>query len=512
MFHVWGALIVQNKVKRGARQLETAAHPEHLKRVVIEPLTRVEGHGKVTLLQDDDNRILQARLHIVEFRGFEKFIQGRPYWELPVLVQRLCGICPVSHHLAAAKATDQLLGVDSLPPTAEKVRRLMHYGQTFQSHALHFFHLSSPDLLFGFDDAVAHRNIVGVIQDHPEIARQGVLMRKFGQEVIRITAGKRVHGTGAIPGGVNKHLRLEERDYLLADVDRMIAWAASAVQLMKQIFLRNRDYHYGFANVDTNTLGMIGPDGAFEIYHGGLRAKDPDGGVLFDHRDYRDYEQLLREEIKPWSYMKFPFIADLGPERGWYLVGSLARVNNCDRFDTPLAEQERRDFMAAGEGRPLHAVLATHWARLIELLHVAEAIKELLPDPDLLDGELRARGSMRAKGIGVLEAPRGTLFHHYEIDDDGLVRKANLIVSTTNNNQVMNESIRQVATNYLDGKELTEPLLNQIEVAIRAYDPCLSCATHAVGKMPLEVELVDAGGQVVDLIRKRASGAIEHGR
>jgi NAD-reducing hydrogenase large subunit len=493
-----------------ASQLENAANPERLKRVVIEPVTRVEGHGKVTLLQDDDNRIRQARLHIVEFRGFEKFIQGRPYWELPVLVQRLCGICPVSHHLAAAKATDQIIGVDTLTRTAEKVRRLMHYGQTFQSHALHFFYLSSPDLLFGFDDAVPHRNIVGMIQDYPEIAKQGVLMRKYGQEVIRVTAGKRIHGTGAIPGGVNKSLSREERDYLLKDADQMIAWAESAVQLMKKIFMQNADYHYAFAKVDANTLGMIRADGAFEIYHGGLRARDPAGETIFDHVDCRGYEQVLREEVKPWSYMKFPFIASLGPERGWYRVGPLARVNNCDRFDTPLAEQERHDFMAAGEGRPLQAALATHWARLIELLHCAEAIKELLYDPDLLGRELRLRGEIRSTGIGVLEAPRGTLFHHYEIDGDGLVRKANLIVSTTNNNQVMNESIRQVASHYLDGKELTEPLLNQIEVAIRAFDPCLSCATHAVGKMPLEIELVNAAGRVVDRIHKRATGPIEH--
>lgn len=492
-------------------QLETAANPDRLKRVVIEPVTRVEGHGKVTLLLDEDNHIQQARLHIVEFRGFEKFIQGRPYWELPVLVQRLCGICPVSHHLAAAKATDQLVGVDALTPTAEKVRRLMHLGQTLQSHALHFFHLSSPDLLFGFDDAVAHRNIVGVIQDHPQIARQGVLLRKYGQEVIRVTAGKRIHGTGAIPGGVNKSLSMDERDYLLKDIDQIVQWAGSAVRLMKRIFMQNPDYHYAFAKVDANTLSMVRADGAFEIYHGGLRARDAEGGTLFDHLDYCDYERYLKESVKPWSYMKFPFIADLGPEDGWYRVGPLARVNNCDRFDTPLAELERLEFRAAGEGRPLHAALATHWARLIELLYCAEAIRALLDDSDLRGTDLQRRGEMREKGIGALEAPRGTLFHHYEIDGDGLVTKANLIVSTTNNNQVMNESIRQVASEYLDGKELTEPLLNRIEVAIRAFDPCLSCATHAVGKMPLEIELVDAAGERVDSIRKRATGSIERG-
>jgi len=489
--------------------LETARHPETLKRVCIEPLTRVEGHGKVTLLLDDDNHVRQARLHIVEFRGFERFIQGRPYWELPVLVQRLCGICPVSHHLAAAKACDQLIGVDDLTPTAEKVRRLMHLGQTFQSHALHFFHLSSPDLLFGFDDAVPHRNIVGVIQDHPDIAKRAVLMRKYGQEVIRVTAGKRIHGTGALPGGVNKALTPEERDYLAADVDQMVDWAEASVQLMKRIFLTNKEYHYAFGAVDANTLGLVAPDGAFELYHGGLRAKDPQGETLLDHHDYRDYEQVIREELKPWSYMKFPFLAQLGPEQGWYRVGPLARVNNCDGFRTPLAEQERQDFAAAGEGRPLQAALATHWARLIELLYCAEAIRELLPDPDLLGADLRAEGKMRGKGIGVLEAPRGTLFHHYEIDGDGLVTRANLIVSTTNNNQAMNTAIRQVASHYLDGRELTEPLLNQIEVAIRAYDPCLSCATHALGRMPLELDLLDAAGDLVDRVFRHPDGSLE---
>ena len=488
--------------------LETAEHPENLKRVCIEPVTRVEGHGKVTLLLDDDNHIKQARLHIVEFRGFEKFIQGRPYWELPVLVQRLCGICPVSHHLAAAKACDQLVGADALTPTAEKVRRLMHYGQILQSHALHFFHLSSPDLLFGFDDAVAHRNIIGVIQDHPEIARQGVLLRKYGQEVIRVTSGRRVHGTGAIPGGVNKSLSDAERDYLLTDIDQMIRWGKDAVRLMERVFLEDTDYHQAFARVDVNSLSMVGKDGAFEVYHGVLRARTPSGETIFDQVDYRDYDQYLKEEIRSWSYMKFPFIASMGPEVGWYRVGPLARVNNCDCFDTPLAEEERRRFIEVGGGRPVQAALASHWARLIELLYCTEAIKVLLDDPDVQGKDLRVQGEQRNKGIGVLEAPRGTLFHHYEIDDDGLVTRANLIVSTTNNNQAMNESIRQVASTYLDGHELTEPLLNQIEVAIRAFDPCLSCATHAVGKMPLEIELMDAGGEIVDRIEKRATGEI----
>lgn len=489
--------------------LESADKPEKLKRIVIEPLTRVEGHGKVTLLQDENNQIKQARLHIVEFRGFEKFIQGRPYWETPVLVQRLCGICPVSHHLAAAKAADMLVGAKQLTPTAEKVRRLMHYGQTLQSHALHFFHLCSPDLLFGFDDDVRHRNIVGVIEDFPDIAKQGVLLRKYGQEVIRITAGKRIHGTGAIPGGVNKSLNRKEVDYLLKDIDQIINWGVEAVALVKRIYLEQLDYHLAFATIDSNMMSMVGNDGAFDIYHGGLRANDSDGKTIFDHVDYTQYSDYIKEGVKNWSYMKFPFIDSIGSENGWYRVGPLARVNNCDFFTTPLAEKERVEFKAIGNGNPVQSSLAYHWARMIELLYCAEGIKTLLHDPDISGTDLLNKGDMQHCGIGVLEAPRGTLFHHYEIDDDGIVTKANLIVSTTNNNQAMNESIRKVANQYLDGNQLTEPLLNQVEVAIRAYDPCLSCATHAMGKMPLEINLLNEHDEIVDRLEKNTVGNIE---
>lgn len=485
------------EVKTDISALETVAEPGKLRRVAIEPVTRVEGHGKVTLLLDDDNRVKQARLHITEFRGFEKFIQGRPYWELPVLVQRLCGICPVSHHLAAAKAVDQLVGVDDLPPTAEKIRRLMHLGQLLQSHALHFFHLSSPDLLFGYDDAVAHRNIIGVLADYPDLAKQGVLLRKYGQEVIRIVSGKRVHGTATVPGGVNKSLTRREVAYLQRDVDQIVAWGQEAVALAKGLFFQDLERAGKFALIETNMLSLCRADGTLDLYHGGLRAKNAAGALIFDQVDYRDYSDYIHEQVKPWSYMKFPFIVSLGRDEGAYRVGPLARMNNCEAIDTPLAEAARRDFRDFGGEGLVQSTLAYHWARMIELLHCAEGIRELLRDGDLGGNELKAEGCMRSKGIGVLEAPRGTLFHHYEIDDDGLVSKANLIVSTTNNNRAMNQSIRRVALDHLDGNELTEPLLNHIEVAIRAYDPCLSCATHALGKMPLEVELLAADGSVV---------------
>ena len=483
-------------------ELETAANPTSLRRVVIEPVSRVEGHGKVSILLDSDDHVQQVRLHIVEFRGFERFIQGRPYWEIPVMVQRLCGICPVSHHLAAAKALDQVVGAKRLTPTAEKVRRLMHYGQILQSHALHFFHLSSPDLLFGFDSDVAKRNIVGVAAEYPDIAKQGVLLRKFGQEVIRVTAGKRVHGTGAIPGGVNRAVTRAERDELVKDAYQMVAWSRAAVQLAKRLHLANVGLYNSFGAFRSNLMSLVAADGAMDLYHGVLRARDESGDIIFDGVDYSRYWEVLTEEVKPWSYMKFPFIRSLGSEQGWYKVGPLARVQNCDQIPTPLADAERRDFVDFGGGQPIHATLAYHWARMIEMLFAAESIKDLLHDDDILGDDLVVTGEREERGVGVIEAPRGTLIHHYRVNEDDQVIRANLIVSTTHNNQAMNESIRHVAKRYLDGRKLTEGLLNHIEVAIRAFDPCLSCATHALGTMPLQIELIDAEGTCIDTLVK----------
>jgi NAD-reducing hydrogenase large subunit len=477
--------------------LETASRTENLRRVAIDPLSRVEGHGKVTLLLDENDHVQQVRLHIVEFRGFEKFIQGRPYWEVPVMVQRLCGICPVSHHLAAAKAMDMIVGA-RLTPTAEKIRRLMHYGQILQSHALHFFHLASPDLLFGFDSEAARRNIVALAAEHPELAKKGVLLRKYGQEVIRLTAGKRVHGTSAIPGGVNKSLTREERDYLLEDIYPVIGWSREAVELVGRLHRANAEQYNGFGAFRSNMMSLVAADGSLDLYDGSLRARDADGRVLVDGTDCSRYWKVIFEEVKPWSYMKFPFLRMLGPGDGWYKVGPLARVQNCERIGTPFADAARREFLDFGGGRPVHAPLAYHWTRMIEMLFAAETIKDLLHDEDLLGTELVVKGQRGDRGVGVIEAPRGTLIHHYRVDENDQVSRANLIVATTHNNQAMNEAIRQVARTYLDGRKLTEGLLNHIEVAIRAFDPCLSCATHALGQMPLAVELVAADGSVVD--------------
>ena len=479
-------------------ELETATSPEKLRRVAIDPVSRVEGHGKVTILLDDNNKVHQVRLHIVEFRGFEKFIQGRPYWEVPVMVQRLCGICPVSHHLAASKALDMMLGVKQLTPTAEKIRRLMHAGQILQSHALHFFHLASPDLLFGFGSDVAARNVVGVIAAHPEIAKKGVFLRKYGQEVIRMTAGKRVHGTGSVPGGVNKSLSAEERAELLKDIYQMVAWSRSAVDMIRNLFEQNLAEYNAFGRFRSAGMCLVSPDGAMDLYHGGLRARDADGKTLFDHYEYGRYWEVIAEGVKPWSYMKFPFFKSLGPDDGSYRVGPLTRVTHCDSIPTALADKAREEFMAFDGGSATGATLGYHWARMIEMLHAAETIKDLLHDDDIVGRDLIATGQRQERGVGVIEAPRGTLIHHYRVDENDLVIRANLIVSTTHNNQAMNTAVREVAKQYLDGVEITEGLLNHIEIAIRAFDPCLSCATHALGQMPLEVAIVGADGTVID--------------
>jgi NAD-reducing hydrogenase large subunit len=480
------------------------------RKLTIEPVTRIEGHGKVTIHLDDHGRVSQSRFHIVEFRGFEKIAQGRPFWEMPVLVQRLCGICPVSHHLAAAKAADAIVGLEpeDLPPTAEKMRRLMHYAQMLQSHALHFFHLASPDLLFGADADPAVRNIIGVALKHRDLAVQGVMMRKFGQELIAATAGKKIHGTGAIPGGINKNLSPEERDRFLRgpdplNADHMVAWAQDALDFFKGYHAKHRKWVDGFAAFPANSLSLVRGDGALDFYHGRLRAVDAEGRKILPDIDYREYLDWIAEDVRSWSYMKFPYLKRLGKETGWYRVGALARLNTCDFIPTPLAQKEFEAFRAYTRGKPNGMSLHSHWARLIEILHATEVIRVLLNDSDLQGGELVRRKGRAPEGIGLIEAPRGTLFHHYRVDTNDQVVMADLIVSTTNNNEPMNRAVHWVAENFLAGqKEITEGLMNRVEIAIRAYDPCLSCATHALGAMPLEVSLEDGRGRTIDCRRR----------
>jgi len=353
----------------------------------------------------------------------------------------------------------------------------------------------------------AVRNVIGVALENKDLAVQGVMMRKFGQEIIRATAGKKIHGTGAIPGGINKHLSPEDKEAFLhgsdpMNIDKMIEWSQGIIDFFKGYYQENQGFIDDFAEFPSNHLSLVRKDGALDLYHGVIRAVDADGNRVVDDVDSQDYEQVIEEEVRSWSYMKFPYIKSLGPEKGWYRVGPLARLNTCDFIPTPLAQEEYEQFKALTHGKPNNHCLHYHYARFIDILHSAEMMKELLLDPDLMKGELVTKGEKSHKGVGLLEAPRGTLFHHYEINEDDQITKANLIVSTTNNNQPMNESVNSVAHSWMDGKkEITEPMMNAVEVAIRAYDPCLSCATHALGQMPLELSLYDAQDQLID--RKR---------
>ncbi|MGD0711966.1 MAG: Ni/Fe hydrogenase subunit alpha [Bacteroidales bacterium] len=478
-----------------------------MNKITIEPVTRIEGHGKVTIHMDDKLNVTQTRLHVVEFRGFERFAQGRPYWEMPVLVQRLCGICPVSHHLASAKALDVIVGAgtgNGLTPVGEKMRRLMHYGQMFQSHALHFFHLASPDLLLGYDSDPALRNVIGIALKFPDLAVQGVMMRKFGQEIIAATAGKKIHGTGAIPGGINKNLSIEERDKFLKgadplNIDKMIEWALGALELFKGYHKQNQAFIDNFSVFPSNHLSLVRKDGALDLYHGVLRAVDKDGKKILNDVDYQEYYKYINEEVRSWSYMKFPFLTSIGKNDGWYTVGPLARLNTCDFIPTPLAQKAFEEYKAYTKGKPNHMSLHMHWARLIETIHAAEMIKILLNDKDLQSTNLVTKGKKQLEGVGLIEAPRGTLFHHYKINENDQITMANLIVSTTNNNEPMNRAVNDVANKMMTGKkEITEGMKNAVEVAIRAYDPCLSCATHSLGKMLLDITMYDADDNVID--------------
>jgi len=478
------------------------------KKIIIDPVTRVEGHGRVTIHLDDAGKVDKTYFHIVEFRGFERFIQGHPYWEVPVLVQRLCGICPVSHHLAASKAIDQLVGIDpaDLSAPADALRRLLHYAQIFQSHALHFFYLASPDLLFGVDAPELKRNVMAVAMEDRELARQGILMRKFGQELIQAIAGKKIHGLTCLPGGVHKALTKEERDYFLdgkaiPSVDDMISWSLGILDFIKEYHSTHRSFMDSFASMPSGHLAMVSEGGDLELYHGNLRSIGPTGNIRLNDIPTDAYPSHFSEHVERWSYMKFPYLTELGLEQGWNRVGPLARINVCNRIPTPLAERERKLFFDLNGVQVNNHTMHTHWARLIELLHCAELIKELLHGPEILGTDLVREGTPRKEGIGILEAPRGTLIHHYEIDDHGMITRCNLIVSTTHNNEAMNRTVNKVAQDVISEQgTITEGMLNQVEVAIRAYDPCLSCATQALGKMPLLAELYGPDNTLVKTV------------
>lgn len=468
-------------------------------KIVIDPITRIEGHAKITLEMDDQGFVRDAHFHITQFRGFEKLVEGRPFHEMPSLMARICGICPVSHLAASARACDMILAVH-VPETAINLRRILNLAQLIQSHALSFFYLSSPDLLLGMDADVAKRNIFGVIQSNPQLARDGIRLRQFGQQVIEWLAGKRIHPAWVVPGGVSAPLSAENREKILAAIPEALATIQRTLDWYKGVLDNFREEARLFGNMPTMFMGLVSPDGELEHLRGKLRIVDAVGNIVADGLEPESYQDYLGEAAESWTYLKSPYYKPMGYPNGMYRVGPLARLNIINRCGTPYADQEWAEFRQLERG----AVLSSfhyHYSRLIEILYGIERIEQILNHPDILSKKVRAfAGPNKLEGIGMSEAPRGTLMHHYKIDENGLVQWVNLIIATGHNNLAMNRSVLQVAKHYVKGEKIQEGMLNRVEAVIRTYDPCLSCSTHAAGQMPLNVELVNSGGEVLDRV------------
>lgn len=472
-----------------------------MQKITIEPVTRIEGHAKITIHTNDDGKVERAYLHVNEWRGFEKFCEGRPFFEMPQITPRICGICPVSHHLAAAKACDVIAGAAPTRP-ANLLRELMHMGQVIQSHSMHFFELAGPDLLLGFDAAPAIRNVVGIAQANPELAVKAIRLRAFGQEIIRALSGRRIHPAFAVPGGVNNPLTVEKRDAIRAQCDEMMGIVQVGIALAKRWYDSHMDLVNRFAVFPSGYMGMVDGNGALQLYDGEIRLIDSHGRKLEQYaaENYLDY---IGEHVEDWSYLKFPFYRKLGWPDGVYRVGPLGRLNVCDKISTPLANAELKNFKSINTGRPVEGTLWYHYARLIEDVYAIERAKEILQDPDVLSNDLMGNiREAKREGVGCLEAPRGTLFHHYKVDEDGLLTHVNLIVATGHNNHAMSKAVEMVAKAFVDGNRPTEGMLNQVEAAVRAHDPCLSCSTHAAGSMPLLVEILGPDGSVIQTLRR----------
>lgn len=472
-----------------------------MQKITIEPVTRIEGHAKVTIHLSPKGKVDKAFMHVNEWRGFEKFTEGRPFFEMLQITPRICGICPVSHHLASAKACDRIIGVTP-PRTAQLLRELMHMGQYIQSHSMHFFELAGPDMLLGFDADPAIRNVVGVIQANPELALKAVQSRAFGQDLIRKLGGKRIHPIHSIPGGVNAPLTSEDCDDLLNRIDEVTDTIKTALVVAKGWFEANRELVDKYAVFPSAYLGMVDAEGGLQLIDGRLRLIDKNGKIL-EEFDPQNYLENIAEQVEDWSYLKFPYYRKLGYPGGTYRVGPLARLNTAQKINTPMANEEFGHFKALADGKPIEGTLWYHYARLIEDLYAIERVKELLLDPEILSTELVTPShGLTGEGVGCLEAPRGTLFHHYKTDTNGMLTRVNLIVATGHNNWAINKSVEMVAKAFVDGKKLTEGMLNRVEAAIRAYDPCFSCSTHAIGAMPMVIEMMGPDGEVIEKISR----------
>jgi NAD-reducing hydrogenase large subunit len=467
--------------------------------ITIDPVTRLEGHGKITIQLNDQGEVENAHFHVTQVRGFEKFSEGRPFYEMPSLMARICGICPISHLLASAKACEAIMSV-RIPHTAAQLRRMLNLAQMVQSHALSFFYLSSPDLLLGMESDPRTRNIFGVVGANPELGRAGVGLRRFGQHIIELLANKRIHPGWVVPGGVTEPLAPAKRDEILAMLPEAHANLSMALAAYKQIASSFKPEVEVFANFPSNYLGMINENEGIELTDGELRLIDPKGNTIEDGISASRYTEVIGEAVENYSYTKFAYYKPLGYPEGSYRVGPLARLNIGKSMGTPLADKELAEFKQLADG-PVESSFYYHHARLVEMLYGLEKIEELLSDPLILDKHVRATaGVNRLEGAGVAEAPRGTLMHNYKVDENGKIVWANLVIATGQNNTAMNEGVLQAAKHYVKDGKFTEGVLNRIEAVIRTFDPCLSCSTHAFGQMPLVLTLVSADGKVVDQV------------
>jgi len=467
--------------------------------ITIDPVTRLEGHGKITIQLDDKGEVQNANFHVTQVRGFERFAEGRPFYEMPSLMARICGICPVSHLIASAHACEAIMSV-LIPHTGAQLRRMLNLAQMVQSHALSFFYLSSPDLLLGMEADPATRHIFGVAAARPELGRAGVSLRRFGQHIIELLGKKRIHPGWVVPGGVTEPLAGDKRDEILAMLPEAYANTQLALKWYKQIAEGFRAETEVFANFASNYMSLVNPDGSIELTSGSLRMVDAQGNVIEDGIGADRFNEVIGEAVEPYSYTKFAYYKPLGYPEGSYRVGPLARLNIVTSMGTPLAEQELTEFKQLADG-PVQSSFHYHHARLVEILYGIEEIERILNDPLILDKHVRATaGVNRLEGSGQAEAPRGTLHHHYKVDENGLITWANLVIATGQNNNAMNQGVLQAARHYIKDGKFTEGILNRVEAVVRTFDPCLSCSTHALGQMPLAISLLNADGEVVDKV------------
>jgi F420-non-reducing hydrogenase large subunit len=473
------------------------------KKIVIQPVTRIEGHAKVTIQLDEAGNVDDARVSVVELRGFEKFCIGRPVEELPRIVTSICGVCPWSHHLASAKACDAVFGVE-IPSAAKKLRELANSIAYTEEHILHFYFLAGADFVMGPDADYSVRNVIGILGKVPDVAKTVVRCRHLGARMLEILSGKSIHPVTAVPGGFSKPLSAEERDRMKPMANEVLELARFSIDFAKKnIFSKYLDAVKTLGVIKTGFLGTVKKDGTLDLYDGVLRMMQPDG--KYEDFIYEQYTDYIAEHIEPWSYLKFPYMKkagnlsmDLDNPVGVYRTNTLARINVCDRFSTPLAQKEFEEFRG-NFGRPAQLTLLSHWARLIELLYNAENVVRLLNDPEITSTDIRKPVVPRAaRGVGCVEAPRGTLIHDYETDANGLVTNVNLIVGTTHNNAPINMSVKKAAKDLIKNGKYDQGLLNSVEMCIRAYDPCLSCATHELdGRIAVKLDITDASGEII---------------